>query len=103
MANCAPHEIEISDPTPVSSSPYRCAAQKLKISIEMIDDLLDQGVVRTSKSPYVNPALLVPKRVGGFRLVMDYRKVNSKVVFDSNPMPRSNKRLGVRWCFLSQT
>jgi len=42
--------------------------------------------LRPSKSPYASPGILVPKRDGGFRLVVDYRKVNAKVVFDSYPM-----------------
>jgi hypothetical protein len=41
----------------------------------MVNELLEQGVVRTSKSPYGSPAFLVSKRDGGFRLVVDYRKV----------------------------
>lgn len=53
----------------------------------MIDDLLEQGVVRSSKSPYSSPAFLVPKSRGGFRMVVDYQKVNSKVAFHSHPMP----------------
>jgi hypothetical protein len=51
----------------------------------MVNELLQQRVVHPSKSPYATPAFLVPKRDGGFRLVVDYRKVNSKVVFDSYP------------------
>jgi hypothetical protein len=47
----------------------------------MVDDLLEKGVVSPS------PAFLLPKSEGGFRMVVDYRKVNSKVVFDSYPMP----------------
>ena len=30
-ANCAPYEIEISDSTPVRSSPHRCTQPKLKM------------------------------------------------------------------------
>jgi hypothetical protein len=59
----------------------------LKIIREMIDDLLEQGVLRPSKSPHASPAFLVPKSEGGFRMVVDYRKVKYKVVFDSYPMP----------------
>lgn len=43
--------------------------------------------MRPSKSPYASPAFLVPKSGGEFRLVVDYRKVNAKIVFDSYPMP----------------
>jgi len=86
-ANCTLYEVELSDPTPVRLLPYRCAPPKLQIFRKTIDDLLEQGMVRPSKSPYASPAFLVPKSGGEFRMVVDYRKVNSKVVFDSYPIP----------------
>jgi hypothetical protein len=52
----------------------------------VVDELLEQGVVRPSKSPYASPAFLVPKSGGGYRMVVDNRKVNGKVVLDSYPM-----------------
>jgi hypothetical protein len=86
-ANCAPCEIELSDPTPVLPQTYRCAPPKLGTLKKMVNELLEQGVVRPSRSPYASPAFLVPKNGGGFRLIVDYRKVNAKVIFDSYPMP----------------
>jgi hypothetical protein len=86
-AACAPYEIEMVNSDPVRSPPYWCAPPKLEIFKRMVNELLEQGVVRPSKSPYASPAFLVPKNGGGFRLVVDYRKVNTKIVFDSYPMP----------------
>ena len=62
--NCAPYEIELSDPTPVRSSPHRCAPPKLAIFRTMVNELLEQGVVHPSKSLYASPAFLVPKSAG---------------------------------------
>ena len=92
-AKCAPYEIELLDSVPVRSFPYRCASPKTAIFRKMVNERLQQGIVRPSKSPYASPAFLVPKRDGGFRLVVDYRKVNSKVVFDSYPMPNIEQAL----------
>jgi len=86
-AKCTPYDIELSDTTPVRSPPYQCAPPKLEIFKRVVNELLEQGVVRPSKSQYASPAFLVPKSGGGFRMVVDYRKVNSKIVFDSYPMP----------------
>jgi len=86
-AKCAPYQIELSEDTPVRSSPYRCAPPKLEIFKSIVNELLEQGAVRPSKSQYASPAFLIPKNSGGFRLVVDYRKVNSKIVFDSYPLP----------------
>ena len=55
--------------------------------MKMVDELLQQGVVIPIRSPYARPAFLIPMSGGGFFLVVDYRKVNSRVVFDSYPMP----------------
>jgi hypothetical protein len=59
----------------------------------MVNELLEQGVVRPSKSPYASPAFLVPKKDGEFRLVVDYRRVNGKIVFDAYPMPTIDQAL----------
>jgi hypothetical protein len=52
-----------------------------------VEDLLRQGIIRPSKSPYASPAFLVPKSDGTYRMVVDFRKVNKKIKFDSHPMP----------------
>ena len=92
-ARCAPYDIELSDVTPVRSPPYRCAPPKLQVFKRMVNELLEQGVVRPSKSPYASPAFLIPKNSGGSRLVVDYRKVNSKILFDSYPLPTIDQAL----------
>ena len=45
------------------------------------------GRCSPSKSQYANPILLVQKSGTGFRMVVDYRKVNAKIRFDSYSMP----------------
>jgi len=74
-AKCTPYDIELSDTTPVRSPPYRCATPKLQIFKQVVNELLEQGVVRPIKSQYASPAFLVPKTGGGFRMVVDYRKI----------------------------
>jgi len=55
-ANSAPYEIELSDGTPVRSCPYRCAPPKMEVFRSMVNELVEQGVERPSKSPYASPA-----------------------------------------------
>jgi hypothetical protein len=52
-----------------------------------VNDLLQEGVVRKSNSQYASPAFLLPKPSGSYRMVVDYRLLNKKVVFDTFPMP----------------
>ena len=57
----------------------------------MVNEFLAQGVVRLSKSPYASPAFLVPKSGGSYRMVVDYRKVNSEIVLIPIICPTSKK------------
>jgi hypothetical protein len=77
----SPYEIDLSDPGPFRSPPYRSAPPKMRVFSEMVEDLLTKGLVGPSKSPYAIPAFLVLKSAGGFWLVVDYRKVTSENVF----------------------
>jgi len=61
VARMAPYVIELSDMKPVRSPPYRCAPPKLEIFKSIVNELLAQGVIRPSKSPYASPAFWVPK------------------------------------------
>jgi hypothetical protein len=47
---------------------------------------VEKGVVRKSYSQYSRPAFLVPKPSGGHKMVVDYRLLNKKIVFDAFPM-----------------
>ena len=87
VARCAPYDIELSDTSPVRSPPYRCTPPKLQVFKQLVNELLEQGVLRPSKSPYASPCFLIRKNSGGFRFVVEYRKVNAKIVFHSYPMP----------------
>ena len=60
-ATCPPYDIEVSDSTPVRFPPYRCAPPKIAIFRKIINELLEQGVIRASKSRYASPAFLIPK------------------------------------------
>ncbi|PNF31069.1 hypothetical protein B7P43_G17391, partial [Cryptotermes secundus] len=79
--------LDLSDNIPVRSRPYQCSPPRLKLLREIVQDLLDKGVVRKSYSQYASPAFLVPKPSGGQRMVIDYRLLNKKIVFDAFPMP----------------
>jgi hypothetical protein len=79
--------LDLMDSTPVRSRPYQCSPPRLQQLRESVQELLDKGVIRKSHSQYASPAFLVPKPNGGLRMVVDYRLVNEKVVFDAFPMP----------------
>ncbi len=54
---------------------------------ELIKDMLDQGVIQESNPPWNSPLILVPKKDGTLRLVIDFRRVNEVTVDDYYPLP----------------
>ena len=64
---------------------------------EQVKDLLAQGFIRPSASPYGAPILFVPKKDGRWRICIDYMALNKQTVKDQFPLPRIDlllERLG---------
>ncbi|KAJ4754249.1 polyprotein [Rhynchospora pubera] len=82
------HQIPLTpDAKPVNLRPYRYSYfQKLEIE-KIIEELLKNAVIQNSNSPYASPVLLVRKKDGGWRMCVDYRKLNNQTVKDKFPIP----------------
>ena len=71
------HAIETDpDAAPPSRAPYRLGPKEIEELEEQIRDLLEQGYIRPSCSPYGAPILFVPKKDGRWRMCIDYRLLN---------------------------
>jgi hypothetical protein len=53
----------------------------------MLQELLHDGLIIPSTSPYAAPLLMVKKPDGGYRICIDYRKLNAVTVKDRYPLP----------------
>lgn len=72
---------------PVNLRPYRFNPA-LKNEIEQqVSDMLKFGVIQPSHSAFSSPALLVKKKDGSWRLVIDYRRLNAITIKGTYPMP----------------
>ena len=49
--------------------------------------MLGADIIRPSTSPWCTPIILVPKRDGSTRLVLDFRKLDSIIVKNAHPLP----------------
>jgi hypothetical protein len=67
---------------------YRLAEPEIKECRRHVEELLIQGFIRPSSSPYGSPILFVRKKDGSFRMVIDYRAVNNLTRKDRYPLPR---------------
>ncbi|GBG61440.1 hypothetical protein CBR_g21785 [Chara braunii] len=76
---------------------YRMSEEELEVLRAQLDDLLDKGWIRPSCSPYRAPVLFVRKKNKDLRLCINYRKLNTQIVKNADPLPRIDdllERLG---------
>ena len=74
--------------SPISKAPYRMAPAELKELQTQLQELLDLGFIRPSKSPWGAPVLFVKKKDGSMRLCIDYRELNKVTIKNKYPLPR---------------
>ena len=93
--------ITLSDPTPVQQN-YIAVPRPLYPELKhYIEDLLNRGFIKNSRSPYSSSCVIVRKKDGSMRLCIDYRELNKKTVTDRHPIPRIQDTLdslaGQKW------
>lgn len=92
FTNAVKHRITTKDEIPIHTKSYRypfCHRAEVQ---RQISDMLDQGIIRPSSSPWTSPVWIVPKKLDAsgrkkWRLVIDYRKLNDKTIDDRYPIP----------------
>ncbi|UYV68861.1 hypothetical protein LAZ67_6001298, partial [Cordylochernes scorpioides] len=92
-SNLAKHRIDTEGAKPIKHKPYRVSAKEREIIKEQIDEMLRDGIIRPSSSPWSFPVILVKKRDGKYRFCVDYRKLNDVTVKDVYPIPRIDEVL----------
>ena len=60
---------------------------------QLVQEMLEQGIVKHSSSPWASPVVLVAKKDGSTRFCVDYRKLNAVTKLDVHPLPRIDDSL----------
>ena len=84
---------ETEGSTPPTRAPYKFSPVEQTELERQIQDLLNQGFIRPSVSPYGAPVLFVPKKNGQWRMCVDYRALNKQTIKDKFPLPRIDELL----------
>ena len=82
------HNISTGDAAPIRQPPRRLPLHYKQEVDTMLDDMLQQGVIEPSHSPWSSPVILVKKKDGSLRFCIDYRKLNQVTQKDCYPLPR---------------
>ena len=99
--NVLQHDIDTGGAAPIKQSPRRPPLAAASAEDEILDDMLQSGVIEPSNSPWASPVCLVKKRDGSYRFCVDYRRVNAVTKVDAYPVPDIQDALdnlrGAKW------
>ena len=78
----------IADTRPISRISNRMAPIELKELKKQLEELIKEGFIRPTISPWRAPAMFVKKKDESMRLCIDYRKLNRITVKNKYPSPK---------------
>ena len=82
------HEIILESRVPIFSHPYRKSIKERQLLQIEVKKLLDALIIRSSRSSYASPVILVPKKEKSIRMCVDYRRLRKVTVSEQWPLPR---------------
>ena len=82
------HNIDTGDSPPIRQYPRRLPYHHRAEAEKQVNDMLSQGVIQPSISPWSSPSVLVKKNDGSYRFCKDFRKLTSITKVEVHPLPR---------------
>ncbi|WVZ05912.1 hypothetical protein V8G54_019258 [Vigna mungo] len=82
------HQIPLLEGSnPVKVRPYRYPHSQKEEIERLVAQMLQEGIIQPSSSPFSSPIILVKKKDGSWRVCTDYRALNAITIKDSFPIP----------------
>jgi hypothetical protein len=72
---------------PVNIKPYRYSPLQKDETERQVAEMLSNGVIQPSVSPFASPILLVKKKDGSWRFCIDFRQLNAITIKNTYPLP----------------
>ncbi|XP_026459456.1 uncharacterized protein LOC113360127 [Papaver somniferum] len=73
--------------TPINQRAYKCPYTQNSVVEQLVQEMLNYGIIQPSHNPFASPILLVKKKDGSWRFCVDYRTLNNITVKDKFPIP----------------
>lgn len=87
------HVIPTGDAAPIRDRYNRIPPKLYQEVRGLLNNMLENGIIKESYSPWAAPVVLVRKKDGTLRFCVDYRRLNSVTHKDSYPLPRIEESL----------
>ena len=81
------HEIDTGDHRPIKQAPLRMPLNKKEVVRKEVQNMLRNGIIEPSVSPWSSPIVLVEKKDHSTRFCVDYRALNDVTRKDNYPLP----------------
>ena len=85
--NVAEHTIDTGDALPIRIPPRQIPFHFVDKVNAQLEDMVKEGIIRPSTSPWCAPAVYVPKSSGVIRICVDFVQLNKVTKKDSYPVP----------------
>ncbi|KZS01669.1 Histone-lysine N-methyltransferase NSD2-like protein, partial [Daphnia magna] len=71
----AMHFINTGDASPIRCNPYRVSAFERRIIADKVEEMLEEGIIKESHSPWSSPVVLIKKaKTDDYRFCVDFRR-----------------------------
>jgi len=92
-AKLIPCQVNTGNHLPLKQRPRRLSPAEQETIEKQVKEMLDDGVISPSTSPWAAPVVLAPKKDGTIRFCVDYRALNEITKKDVYTLPRIDEVL----------
>ena len=90
VTNIVNHKIDTGDSPPIKQRARRLPFIHREEADRQIKNMITQGVIEPSTSPWSSPIVLVRTKDGQLHFCIDYRKLNLVTQCEAHPIPRTD-------------
>lgn len=76
------YELRMVDNEAIVTKPYPIPMKYREKVRDEVKRMMEHGIIRRSRSPYINPVVIVIKKDGSVRICLDARELNKKLIDD---------------------